>query len=52
MVFVISPTFLPFLLTPFSIGTENATYFSEFSPKQENCPSNSIASYFMINRSS
>ena len=44
MVFVISPPFLPILVTSFYIGTEKVMYFSEFFPKQLNCPSDSSAS--------
>ena len=45
---MISFLFLLIFLTSFSIGTEKAMYFSVFSPRQVNYPSNSSASSFMI----
>ena len=44
----ISSQSLPILLNSFSFGTEKIMYFSVFSPKQVNCPSNSSASSNMI----
>ena len=34
---------LSIFVTSFTIGTENVLYFSVFSPRQSNCPSNSLA---------
>ena len=48
MVFVVSPTFLPVLLTSFVIRTEKALCFSVFSPTQLNFPANSSVICFMI----
>ena len=45
MDFVISFPFLLILVTSFSIGFEKVIYFSVFSPKQVNCPSNSSVSF-------
>ena len=36
------------LSSPFLIGTENVIYFSVFSPKDPNCPSNFSASSLII----
>ena len=48
MVFMISFPFLSILINSFSIGTEKVMYFSVFSPKQVNSPSNSSTTSFMI----
>ena len=48
MDFAISSPFLPIFKTSFSIETEKVMYFSVFSPKQVNYPSNSSAGTFMI----
>ena len=46
--FVIPSPSLSILVTPFSIETVNAMYFSVFSAKQVNYFSNSSANSFMI----
>ena len=45
---MISFPFLLIFVTFFSIGTKKAMYFSVFSPRQVNYPSNSSASSFTI----
>ena len=48
MVVLIASAFIPILLTSLSIRTGKVAYFSVFSPKQENRPSSSSASFLMM----